>query len=382
MGHRVVTDTKTDIVVIGAGIVGAACAHEFAQRGLRVVIVDDGGGGATGAGMGHLVAMDDNAAELALTHHSIALWSGLRDAMPDGCAYRNCGTLWLAADAHEMDLARAKQAALAERGVAGELIDRATLAALEPMLRADLGGALKIPGDGILYAPAAANWLLHRLPGVTLRRAKAVAVEGPGVTLESGDTLRAERVVVANGVAARALLPELPLRPKKGHLLITDRYPAQVSHQLVELGYAASAHASDGTSVAFNVQPRPTGQLLIGSSRQFDTEDPRVEAPVLARMLRRAVGYLPALAGLNGIRAWTGFRSASPDGLPLLGEHPSQRGLWLAVGHEGLGVTTAPGSARVLAALMFGERAAIDVEPYLPGRFLSTSKSAVAGELQ
>ncbi|MCS0468599.1 FAD-dependent oxidoreductase, partial [Burkholderia mallei] len=129
-----------------------------------------------------------------------------------------------------------------------------------------------------------------------------------------GDVLRANAVVVANGVAARALVPELPLRPKKGHLLITDRYPARVSHQLVELGYAASAHASDGTSVAFNVQPRPTGQLLIGSSRQFDTEDPRVEAPVLARMLRRALGYLPALVGLNGIRAWTGFRAASPDG--------------------------------------------------------------------
>ncbi|AOJ72213.1 MULTISPECIES: NAD(P)/FAD-dependent oxidoreductase [Burkholderia] len=376
------SESRTDVVVIGAGIVGAACAHEFARRGLRVVVVDDGSGGATGAGMGHLVAMDDNAAELALTHYSIELWNALRDAMPDGCAYRNCGTLWLAADAHEMDLARAKQAALAERGVAGELIDRAALAALEPMLRAGLGGALRIPGDGILYAPVAASWLLGRLPGVTQRRAKAVAVEGASVALDGGDTLRAEAVVVANGVAARALLPELPLRPKKGHLLITDRYPAQVSHQLVELGYAASAHASDGTSVAFNVQPRPTGQLLIGSSRQFDTEDPRVEAPVLARMLRRAVGYLPALAGLNGIRAWTGFRCASPDGLPLVGEHPSQRGLWLAVGHEGLGVTTAPGSARVLAARMFGERAAIDVEPYLPGRFLSTSKSAVAGELQ
>jgi glycine/D-amino acid oxidase-like deaminating enzyme len=109
-----------------------------------------------------------------------------------------------------------------------------------------------------------------------------------------------------------------------------------VSHQLVELGYAASAHASDGTSVAFNVQPRPTGQLLIGSSRQFDTDDARVEPPVLARMLRRAAGYLPELADLNGIRAWTGFRSASPDGLPLLGEHPARPGVWLAVGHEGL----------------------------------------------
>ncbi|KDB08357.1 FAD dependent oxidoreductase [Burkholderia sp. lig30] len=379
MGHRVVSGMRTDAIVIGAGIVGAACAHELAQRGLRVLVLDDASGGATGAGMGHLVAMDDNAAELALSHYSIGLWNGLRVQMPDACAYRNCGTLWLAADAHEMDLAREKQATLAGRGIAGELLGADALAALEPMLRAGLGGALKIPGDGILYAPVTANWLLHRHTGVTLRRAKAVAVAGGSVTLAGGEMLRAERVVVANGVAARVLLPELPLRPKKGHLLITDRYPGQVSHQLVELGYAASAHASDGTSVAFNVQPRPTGQLLIGSSRQFDTEDPRVEAPVLARMLRRAVGYLPALADLNGIRAWTGFRAASPDGLPLLGEHPAQPGLWLAVGHEGLGVTTAPGSARLLAAQMFGERPEIDVEPYLPGRFLSASP--VAGEL-
>lgn len=364
---------KTDVVVIGAGIVGAACAHELAQRGLRVLVLDDASGGATGAGMGHLVAMDDNAAELALSHFSIELWRGLSGAMPEGCAYRNCGTLWLAADSNEMDLARAKQATLAAHGVAGELVDGGVLAALEPMLRPGLGGALRIPGDGILYAPVTANWLLQRVPGIVLRRDKAVAVDGPSVTLANGDVLRAERVVVANGVAARTLLPELPLRPKKGHLLITDRYPGCVSHQLVELGYAASAHASDGTSVAFNVQPRPTGQLLIGSSRQFDTEDPRVEPPVLARMLRRAVGYLPALADLNGIRSWTGFRAASPDGLPLLGEHPARPGVWLAVGHEGLGVTTAPGSARLVAAQMFGERPPIDVEPYLPGRFLSTS---------
>lgn len=368
----------TDVIVIGAGIVGAACAHELALRGLRVLVLDDESGGATGAGMGHLVAMDDNAAELALSHYSIELWRTLSGAMPDGCAYRNCGTLWLAADSHEMDLARAKQATLAAHGVAGELIDGGALAALEPMLRCGLGGALRIPGDGILYAPVTANWMLHRRPGITRRNAKAIAVDGPSVTLAGGETLHAGRVVVANGVAARTLLPELPLRPKKGHLLITDRYPGQVSHQLVELGYAASAHASDGTSVAFNVQPRPTGQLLIGSSRQFDTEDPRVEPPVLARMLRRATGYLPALADLNGIRAWTGFRAASPDGLPLLGEHPAQPGLWLAVGHEGLGVTTAPGSARLVVAQMLGEPPAIDVEPYLPGRFLSTSR--VAGE--
>lgn len=360
---------EADVIVVGAGIIGAACAHEFARRGLRVRVLDNASGGATGAGMGHLVAMDDNAAELALSHYSIGLWNQLRDRLPSACAYRNCGTLWLAADAAEMDLARTKQATLAAHGVAGELLSSAELADSEPMLRQGLGGALKIPGDGILYAPATARWLLHNDRRITRQQADVTAVAPQRVTLSDGRVLHAEYVVVANGFAARQLLPDLPLRPKKGHLLITDRYPRQVSHQLVELGYAASAHASNGTSVAFNVQPRPTGQLLIGSSRQFDTLDPAVEPTVLAPMLQRAVAYLPGLGELNGIRAWTGFRAATPDGLPVLGQHPRQTGLWLAVGHEGLGVTTAPGSARLLAAQMLGERPEIDARPYLPERF-------------
>ncbi|MGC5702788.1 FAD-binding oxidoreductase [Pseudomonas sp. NFXW11] len=368
-------EAGADVLVVGAGIIGAACAHELARRGLRVQVLDDGHGGATAAGMGHLVAMDDNPAELALSHYSIGLWRQLREHLPEACAYRNCGTLWLAANPDEMDLARAKQHNLAVHGVAGELLDGATLAALEPMLRPNLGGALKIPGDGILYAPATARWLLAENALISHRNARVRHLASDRLELDDGRTLRAQQVLLASGLGARELLPELPLRAKKGHLLITDRYPQRVSHQLVELGYAASAHANHGTSLAFNVQPRPTGQLLIGSSRQFDTLEPQVETAVLAPMLRRAVEYLPELAQLNGIRAWTGFRAATPDGLPILGEHPQQPGLWLAVGHEGLGVTTAPGSARLLVDLMLGERPAIDPQPYQPGRFPGLQRS-------
>lgn len=364
-----------DVIVVGAGIIGAACAHELARRDLQVLVLDDAAGGATGAGMGHLVVMDDNPAELALSHYSLELWRRLRERLPEACAYRGCGTLWLAADAGEMDLARTKQGILAEHGVATQMLDGQQLAALEPMLRKGLGGALKVPGDGILYAPATAQWLLDSHPRIKRLRAHVRSLAGDQLELDDGRLLRAPRVLLANGLGARSLLPALPLRAKKGHLLITDRYPRQVGHQLVELGYAASAHASDGASVAFNVQPRPTGQLLIGSSRQFDILDPEADPQVLATMLRRAVDYLPDLAQLNGIRAWTGFRAATPDGLPILGEHPRQPGLWLAVGHEGLGVTTAPGSARLLADLLLGERPAIDPRPYLPGRF-----AALTGE--
>ena len=76
---------------------------------------------------------------------------------------------------------------------------------------------------------------------------------------------------------AARLTPGLAIRPRKGHLVITDRHPGFVTHQLLELGYLKSAHGSDAASVAFNVQPRATGQLLIGSSRQYDVEDPAVD---------------------------------------------------------------------------------------------------------
>jgi glycine/D-amino acid oxidase-like deaminating enzyme len=190
------------------------------------------------------------------------------------------------------------------------------------------------------------------------------------VTLVNGERRHTAHVVVANGISAQKLVPSLPLQPKKGHLLITDRYPGLIQHQLLELGYIKSAHHAVGTSVAFNAQPRPTGQLLIGSSRQFDTTDPAVEMPVLAQMLQRAARYLPALPTLNGIRAWTGFRAATPDGLPLIGRMGgAAANVWLAVGHEGLGVTTSLATAKLLASQITGDAAAIPAEPYLSQRF-------------
>lgn len=357
-----------DVIVIGAGIVGAACAHALARAGRRVRVLDAQSGGATGAGMGHLVVMDDNPAELALSRHSTAQWRALAPRMDGDCAYSACGTLWVAANAEEMAEAERKQARLQAQGIACRLLDAAALARAEPALREGLAGALEVPDDGILYAPNAARWLLAQGgDAVRVEHAKVEAIDPDGtLRLADGRRCTAAQIVLANGLEATTLCPELPIAPKKGHLLITDRYPGTVRHQLVELGYVTSAHHATGDSVAFNVQPRPTGQLLVGSSRQFDTTDPAVEAPMLARMLQRAVHYLPGLARLNAIRAWTGLRAATPDGLPLIGRHPWREKLWLAVGHEGLGVTTAPGTAHLLAALMTGAAADFDAAPYAP----------------
>ncbi|MFC6307826.1 FAD-binding oxidoreductase [Paraburkholderia dipogonis] len=365
-----------DALIVGAGIVGAACAAELAALGMRVEVLDAQGigGGATAAGMGHIVVMNDSPAEFALSRYSRDLWLELARQLRPRDAFARCGTLWVAADEEEWQAARAMHAAFEAQGIAAQLLDAPALRACEPALAASMAGGLRIEHDSIVYAPTVAEWLLTRSPGaakIHLRLGAAVAsVSASGVTLTSGEHIGAAHVIVANGLGAQQLVASLPLQPKKGHLLITDRYPGLIRHQLLELGYIKSAHHAAGTSVAFNAQPRPTGQLLIGSSRQFDTTDPAVDLPVLAQMLQRAACYLPVLPTLHGIRAWTGFRAASPDGLPLIGPAGDfAPGVWLAAGHEGLGVTTSLATAKLLAAQIVEIGTAIPLDPYLPVRF-------------
>jgi len=362
-----------DAVIVGAGIVGSACATECARAGLRVAVIeaDIPGGGATAAGMGHIVAMDDSEAQFALTRYSRELWNALANSLPDDVEYVRCGTIWVAADEDEMNEVRRKQSFYQARGARVELLDARSLAEAEPNLRAGLAGGLLVPDDGVIYPPCAARFLLKEAMrrGATLLGGKRAAkLHEDGVTLEDGSFVACGAAVNACGAMASKLTPECSIQPRKGHLLITDRYPGFLQHQLVELGYLKSAHSVTSDSVAFNVQPRRTGQVLIGSSRQYGNEDAAVDQRILGAMLRRAGEYMPGIGQLSGIRVWTGFRAATPDKLPLIGRCPGRKNVWLTTGHEGLGITTSLGTARLLVDQMLGRASGISPEPYLPER--------------
>jgi len=372
-----------DAIVAGGGIVGAACAAAIARAGLRVALVerDTFGGGATAAGMGHIVVMDDSDAQFALTRYSQTLWGELAHELPPTAEYERPGTLWVAADEEEMAEASRKLALYGERGVPAQLLTPRELTALEPNLRDGLAGALLVPEDAVVYPPAVALYLAREAEahGATLISGRSVVRMAAGeALLDDGARLKAPRLVNALGAWSPDLIPELLIRKRKGHLVITDRYPGFVRHQLVELGYLKSAHSVSTDSVAFNVQPRSTGQVLIGSSRQYGNEDATVDQPMLAAMLRRALAYMPSLAFLSAIRVWTGFRAATPDKLPLIGPSPIDDSLWLATGHEGLGITTALGTAGLIAAAFTGSEPAISPEPYLPARFSPSNHQSAA----
>jgi len=361
-----------EVVVAGAGIVGAACAAELFKAGLRILIIDAGkiGCGTTGASMGHIVIMDDSEAQLKLTHLSRQLWLQFAKDNPSICEYFPYGTLWVASDTEEMDAVHRKAKNCETHDITVEILDHKSLYKYEPNLRPDLAGGLRVVDDCVIYPPNCARLLLQDIE--VRENCKIRQISDNLVILENGSEIRAEIIINATGAAAPRLTEGLPVEPRKGHLVVTDRYPDFCRHQIIELGYLKSAHKMEKESVAFNIQPRLSGQYLIGSSREFVGFDDSVNREILRRMLTRACDYMPALKEMLATRSWVGFRPTTGDKLPIIGGWPSVKGLYIAAGHEGLGITTSLGTARLLAAEILKQPPPIDPAPYRPSRAISS----------
>jgi glycine/D-amino acid oxidase-like deaminating enzyme len=373
---------RYDAIVVGAGIIGAACAHALARDGLHVLVLEGRtpASGATAAGMGHLVVMDDSPAQLALTALSTARWRALAPELPPAVEHDPCGTIWIAADESELDVVRAKHQVLTEHAIASEVLGPRELASLEPNLRPGLAGGLLVPGDGVVNQPRATLWLLEqaRAAGATVRENRRVDRISAHAVHCGDEALHAEVIVNAAGAEAPRLTPELPIVPRKGYLAITDRLPGFVRHQLVELGYLAHAHTMTAASVAFNVQPRAGGEVIVGSSRELVGWDASLDDRMVRRMLARASEFIPSLAALQMVRTWIGFRPATADKLPLIGAWPAIPGLWIAAGHEGLGITTSLGTAEIVAALVARRAPPIDASAFAPARYTTSHSTRAA----
>ncbi len=362
------------MLIAGAGIVGAACAYELTNAGLRVAIIDERtpGSGATNAGMGHIVVMGESAAQLGLTRYSAELWRALAPLLPAECGYWECGTLWVAADEKELEIAKAKYSRHKDFGVKCELLDQQQIAETEPNLRAGLAGGLLIVQDAAIQASSAARFLLGealRGGAHSVSGKRVVSLSDSGARLSDGSTFSAANFINATGTAASFVTPGLPIRPRKGHILVVDAGLDFARHEVVELGYLNSVRAAETNSVAFNVRQRTTNELLVGSSRQYDVENGDVDPAILDRMLSRAIEYMPGLASARQITSWAGFRAGTPDGLPLIGRCPGFERVYAATGHEGLGVTSSLATASLLRDEILGYAPALDPTPYSPARF-------------
>ncbi|MFD0022354.1 NAD(P)/FAD-dependent oxidoreductase [Streptomyces sp. NPDC058382] len=379
------TRQPLDVVVVGAGVVGAACAYYAARSGLSVAVVDRGpvAGGTTGAGEGNLLVSDKPPGpELALALLSVSLWRELAQVLPEEIEFEEKGGLVVAADESSLATLTATAAGQSEAGVRTTSIAPHELSGVEPHLAPGLAGGVLYPQDSQVQPALSAAHLIRaaREAGARVQLGEAVTevLTGPtgavrGVRTGGGDLL-APAVVNATGVRGGELAAlagvELPVLPRRGFVLVTEPLPPLVRHKVYAAEYVADVSSgSAALQTSPVVEGTRAGPVLIGASRERVGFDRTLSVPVISRLAAAAAALFPVLAESRVIRAYHGFRPYLPDHLPAIGPDRRVPGLFHACGHEGAGVGLAPATAVLVLAAIRGEGCAVDPDPFRPDRF-------------
>ncbi|WP_432840191.1 NAD(P)/FAD-dependent oxidoreductase [Dactylosporangium sp. CA-092794] len=379
-----------DVVIVGAGIVGAACAYHAVRAGLSVCVVDRGplAGGTTGAGEGNLLVSDkEPGPELDLALLSNELWRAMAGVPVGGATFGARaeldpkGGLVVAASDTTLTALAGLAAHQAAAGVTAEPVTADGLRDHEPNIAAGLAGGFRYPQD-MQVQPMLATALLLRL----VRDAGATTLFGEPVTefLRAGDrvtgvrtprhTLAAGAVVNCAGTWAGAVAElagaPVPVAPRRGFILVTEPLPRVVRHKVYFADYVADVASDDaGLQASPVVEGTASGTVLIGATRERVGFDRTWSPEAIRRLAAAAVRLFPFLAGVVALRAYRGFRPYCPDHLPIIGPDPRAPGLWHACGHEGAGIGLSAATGRLIAQSLRGEPADLPLHPFRPERF-------------
>ncbi|GAA1680193.1 FAD-dependent oxidoreductase [Kribbella yunnanensis] len=370
---------QPDVVVVGAGVIGAACAEALSAAGVRVLVIDRDGpaSGTTAAGEGNVLVSDkEPGPELELAVASRFEWetviARLRGVDVEWEA--KGGVVVATGDPAPLKAFAAKQQAA---GVDARVISAAEAFELEPLLTPRVTVAVHYPDDAQLQPVLAATALLAAVrdrggevrSGVTALGVRRSA-SGRVIGVETTDGVIACGAVLnacgpwAGGFSAEAGAP-IRVLPRRGMILVTAPLPACVRHKVYDADYVGAVGSGDAElQTSTVVESTRAGTVLIGSSRERVGFDSALRVRVLRELARKAVGLFPFLAEVAVMRTYGGFRPYAPDHLPVIGADPRVPGLWHATGHEGAGIGLAASTGRLVTELFLGLTPHVAAEPF------------------
>jgi D-amino-acid dehydrogenase len=411
------TRERTDIAVIGAGVIGLTIALELVDAGRDVVLVDPGepGMGASYGNAGTIATyavspvgtpavlrslpslLFSRTSPLAIRHRALPslmpwLLRFLRQSLPTAALHnaevlamllqdagerwddlalkvsgagilQRRGCLYLYETLQAFSGAEAEMAPRRALGVEVELVGPDRLAELEPGLPGGMGGAILFPGATFLDDPGRMMGLIAAavLQKARLIRARADRLtRGPdGVVIEGpGLHLHARRVVIAAGAHSRALARQagdrVPLDTERGYHVEWD-----MAEPLLSRPTCPTAHG-------FYFCPM-SGRLRVAGTVELGGLTLPPSPHRLRKLVEGARAFFPDLGEPH--RSWMGFRPSMPDSLPVIGPSRGGDDVILAFGHGHLGVTLAPMTAGIVGALIQGSAQKLDIAPLNAARF-------------
>ena len=376
------------VVVVGSGIVGAACARALARAGVNVWVVERDGAarGTSGAGEGNLVLWDRGfEADFALAQWCASMWPVVADALAEetGTDVEYCrkGSLMVISEPEGLASAEQRCSWLGARGVNYEWLSDTELRTLEPGLTGRVARAALFPDDAQIEPRAATGALLHaarRYGATVLEHEEVIGLVDDAdcvVVTTARRELRAQWVVMAAGVwtpaLGRMLGARVPVAARKGHVVVLGGASVRVNHKVMEASYFKTVESDDKSLlVAAVVESTRAGTILLGSSRVVvDTLERTSEMSVVSKIVRRALEFYPGLGSARILRTYAGLRPMSSDHVPIIGQLPKHPRVLLATGHEGGGVMMSIGTAEIITGMVVGNVSPVALEPFSPGRF-------------
>jgi len=366
--------TSLDLLIIGGGAIGSACAYYAAKAGLSVQVIDarSKAGRASPAAAG-LIAPSPQLTEpspfATLALASVAHFPALRDELLAECGIDIgldcCGTLRLATSEQQADSQRRRLPKQQQLGLRLEWLSAEEVRALEPGLTGEVVGAVYGPGEGQIdgarllaaYVAAAqrhgAQFIPGTVRGLVTDRSRVAGVRTRDRCIGAG------RVLIATGAWAADvgewLGVALPITPERGQTVSANH----MAHPLRHIVFAEQIYLA----------PKARHGVLIGAAKDRCGYESRTTLAAISDLLGRALRVHPGLAGASLGTARAGLRPRTPDGCPIIGELPGWRGISMAAGHNSNGLLFSAITGQLVVAQYTGTATPIDPTPYRPHRF-------------
>lgn len=382
---------RRDIVVIGGGIIGAAIAYYCSKARLDITVLEKGelASGTSSRCDGNILAIDKNPGfDSQMSLKSQELVHQLNNELDIPFEFRNPGSILVCENEEEMEAAQKWVKQQREAGLDLRMLDRQDLRNESKYFADDLLGGVECKTDSTVNPYMLTFSLFHRAQKLgTKIHTKTVVTQ---LMKQSDGTFRIEttngvytanKVVNAAGIWApfigEMLGVHIPIVPRKGHIIVASRQQPVGLRKIQEFGYLLSKFSGerqvDDTTKKYGValvfEPTANQNFLIGSSRQFNGYETKVDWNVIRCMARRAVRFFPKIGDMTYIRTYTGLRPWTEDHFPIISHVDEVPNFYVAAGHEGDGISLAAITGKVIQEMLCDEETSIPVEPLRYDRF-------------
>lgn len=392
-----------DVIVIGGGIQGTATAYYLSKKGYSVAIIeqnDIASGTASHTDGATLISDKQPGIDVLQGYHSVNQYRKLAQEFSYDIEFESCGFMYVCETEQEMAAAADYAAKVTAQGFPMRTMDPYEMCQHEKYLAKDLTGGLWTESDGLVnpyktcfgFVEEARKYGLdvytnHEVTGIKLGKGNQVE----GVITDRG-TFATTKVVNACGVWApfigRMVGIDIPIEPRKGMLLVTEKSEIIAHTEILEFGYWLAKFFADFKrpvseliekhNVCLNIETTMSGNTIVGGCRLFRGYDVRSEYEIMQAIAQRAIRFFPVLADMNCIRSFSGIRPFCLDHLPIVSGVDEVPGFYIAAGHEGDGIALAPITGLLMSQIIAGEPTEFDATELSFARFKGVDLSKLA----